>query len=705
MFIKSIVFDSKASTKLAVMVGIVFMALLFRNTGLYPIVFGDEFTYSQLSRLLPFSEAYRPNYLYYAVYGTTNICGDGFLECARILNVLFFVAAAPFIYLTGKRLCSKETALFVTLLALLGPFNSYTAYFMPESFYFFSFWLITWFLLGLNYTSDLKSWCFTGILLGLSALIKPHALFLLPTMVAYVFYISRRNEDKWLQQALLKATVLVVFTLLVKLLIGYLLAGHAGITIFGSSYSSMASSTTSDFQRYLDIFELSVGIVNGHILAISLMFGVPFAFATYVVINSLTSKVEVGIHQKVSFYTFAVLINLILVTGLFTASVAGSAQYETLERIHMRYYNFSLPLLIILAASQLSFESTVGKLRWRAVIAFPIGVAILYAAYTYLVPYTPYFVDAPELRGFTFNSTVFYVLSGISFISLVLWVYRAPIGGKIFLYFFMPLTISFSTFYVNQELRDSALVPDLSYKAGSFTKQFLSKEELSKLMVVGSEPAGLLKTLYYIDNLKVSFEIIPNKGSYDFYKLPPVGKEWVLILGKASLLDNIFFQVPMNGFTLVRAVADNTSDLKKSSWASLSSSTIDFTKFTWPGVISNTEGLSSTEAWGTHSSSDTVILKFSKPLPEKFSIQLIATAFGPNVGKEFVARVGDSEVKFTLDASLNISQGRLLVFNNPKRASTFEIDIPLPTSPKELGMSSDERRLGISLTELRITPI
>jgi phosphoglycerol transferase len=155
----------------------------------------------------------------------------------------------------------------------------------------------------------------------------------------------------------------------------------------------------------------------------------------------------------------------------------------------------------------------------------------------------------------------------------------------------------------------------------------------------------------------------------------------------------------------VRAVADNTSDLKKSSWASLSSSTIDFTKFTWPGVISNTEGLSSTEAWGTHSSSDTVILKFSKPLPEKFSIQLIATAFGPNVGKEFVARVGDSEVKFTLDASLNISQGRLLVFNNPKRASTFEIDIPLPTSPKELGMSSDERRLGISLTELRITPI
>ena len=52
MFIKSIVFDSKASTKLAVMVGIVFMALLFRNTGLYPIVFGDEFTGRSIQQVI-----------------------------------------------------------------------------------------------------------------------------------------------------------------------------------------------------------------------------------------------------------------------------------------------------------------------------------------------------------------------------------------------------------------------------------------------------------------------------------------------------------------------------------------------------------------------------------------------------------------------------------------------------------------------------
>jgi phosphoglycerol transferase len=108
------------------------------------------------------------------------------------------------------------------------------------------------------------------------------------------------------------------------------------------------------------------------------------------------------------------------------------------------------------------------------------------------------------------------------------------------------------------------------------------------------------------------------------------------------------------------------------------------------------------EAWGTWSSSKFVTLEFSMPLPEKFTVHLVAHAYGPNVGKEFLAHVGDNSIGFKLSAS---PEERKLKFSNPKRLRTIIIDIPLAVSPKELGLGDDDRSLGIALTELRIVPL
>ena len=129
---------------------------------------------------------------------------------------------------------------------------------------------------------------------------------------------------------------------------------------------------------------------------------------------------------------------------------------------------------------------------------------------------------------------------------------------------------------------------------------------------------------------------------------------------------------------------------------------IDFKKAVWPGVISRTSGLSDEESWGTWSLRNKVVIEFSKPLPEKFTINLVAHAFGPNVGKEFVAHVGASAISFKLAASPEL---RVLEFSNPQRVGTLRIDVPFPVSPKGLGMSADDRSLGIAFTELRIVPL
>src|SRR5690606_18408857 len=162
--------------------------LIIRSMGLLPVVFADEYTYSRLSRLLPLSEATIPSYLYLALYRVTNLCGGDFLGCARLLNALLFSLAIPFIYSVARAVASGRTAAFVTLLAVAGPINSYTSYFMPESFYFLSIWMLVWALIRLDSNSSALRWALAGMIYGASALIKVHSLFFLPTMVLYLAF-------------------------------------------------------------------------------------------------------------------------------------------------------------------------------------------------------------------------------------------------------------------------------------------------------------------------------------------------------------------------------------------------------------------------------------------------------------------------------------------------------------------------------------
>ena len=534
-----------------------FGTLTFRNLEMYPIVMSDEYNYSKFSRLLPLADAIVPGYLYLAIYRATNLCGDGFYDCARIFNALFFVASAPFIYLTARRTCTRGVASIVALLALLGPINSFTAYYMPEALYFFSFWFLTWFILRLDHSSSSKSWCFGGLLLGFSALVKPHALFFLPAIAIYILYVSRKREGKWVLQAFKNASSFIVFSFLSKLLIGYFFAGRAGVTLFGSFYESVASSTPSDFQHYLNLLALFTESLKGHALAICLMFGVPIAVAINALLNSIFSETEIKSDQKISFYSLAVLVSLILIAALYTAMTVANAgvAFESIARLHMRYYNFAFPLLLVIAASQLSLESATSLYRWRAIVAFPIGIAILYAVYTRMAPYWPNLIDSPELRGFTRIKYAFYVLGGLSFFALALWVYSARFGARIFVYLFMPLAVAYSTHNVNMDIR-ARLIPDVYDKAGIFTKQYLSNEDLSKLVVIGSDGIGVFRSLFFLDNPQSSQETISKGSSYNLSKLP-AGKEWILVVGDHSLSEKPFFQLPMDGFTLVRVTGTN----------------------------------------------------------------------------------------------------------------------------------------------------
>src|SRR6202022_1752957 len=101
-------------------------------------------------------------------------------------NACFFAIALFFIYGGCRSYASHKVALFVAILSVLGPVNTYAAYFMPESMYFCAFWILSWFLLHNIGKGSRTLGIGTGAILGSMAMIKFHAVFLAPGFVAFI---------------------------------------------------------------------------------------------------------------------------------------------------------------------------------------------------------------------------------------------------------------------------------------------------------------------------------------------------------------------------------------------------------------------------------------------------------------------------------------------------------------------------------------
>ena len=680
---------NKEWTILFAIVLVIAVYLLFNNLGLYPIVMDDEYAYSKFTRLLPFSKSVFPNYLFFIVYRITNHCGEGFLDCARILNILFFVSAAPFIYLIGSRITGKKTALLITVLSLLAPVNVYTAFFMTESMYFFAFWVFTWFFLRTIRQQDILQWLLLGILLGLAALVKPHALFLLPALTTLFIVFFRQDRDTGASRKILLYAVFFAAAIATKFGIGFLLAGKPGLTILGTSYTTLASKSMTDPSQYSKLALLVLENLRGHLLAIALLFSVPMAqvLLSFKYFFQKHDAQDASIPLKL--YAATVFAVLLGVVTLFTASVAGSGPFETIARLHMRYYSFAFPLLLLVAASQLSPDAAVTVRRWRAIVAIPVGVAIVYAMLRKFAAYTPNFVDSPDLYGISSVPIIFYTLSVLSLVALVTWIFRPRLGNRIYIYAFLPLPIFFSILFINQEL-EKRRVPDVYDKAGVFVKQYLSAESRPDILVVGPSANGIFRTMFQLDSPAVAMHTIAEidaMGNSEAAKKMLSQKRWLLLFGNHPLPEETSFKLPMNGFTLSKIQGPNILDFKEASW---------------PGVIAKASGLYPVELWGTWSNGN-VTLEFTKPLPEKFAIHLWAFTYGPLVGKEFTVHVGTHSGHFTLGpTSTKVS---VIEFDNPERSNTITFDIPSTTSPKSAGLGDDDRILGIAFAKLIISPL
>src|SRR5471030_2499534 len=660
-----------------VLLPLMFIYFMLRNSGLAPSVLSDEWSYSSAARLMPLSAAPLPSYLYLAVFGATNACGNAFLDCARGLNSILFLAAAPLLYAVARRVAAPLPACAVALLSVLGPLNAYTAYFMPEASYFFAFWLLTWCVLRFHDRPDAARAAGVGAALGALSLIKVHALFLLPAICLCMLAAGHAaappaGHARRLLRAVPPVLLMLAVAAALRFGIGYLAAGVDGLSLSGRLYAGQSDYANAHRKPWPLLLQMAYTNLRGHAMALALLAGLPAA-ALLAHGASPAARRATPAAAPLALYTALTLLTLLAVTALFTASVAGTGPSENVARLHMRYYNFALPLLSIYALGQLAGAAP----DWRARLAgaLPLAALLVLGLLGLKAEFVPSYVDSPELLGMSAAPSVFRTLGVLGLLALALWAWRPRLGAGLFLWLFLPLLTLAAASRVNADVR-AAGHADLYAQAGRYARAQLAPAELAQLVIIGPDDAGLFKAKFELDDLGPLLLPTPAGAPVAIDTLPAQG--WLLEIGDYAAPPYAVLRTRGAGYSLWRLAPPRQAqrlDLRAASLAP---------------VLRSSSGLGEAEPWGRWSEGPLVTLNFATPLPPHLILRLSGHAFGPNAGRDVVVRVGAASGVVRLTAQ---QQKLALALANAGGETTITLQVPQAVSPLALGLGNDGRQL------------
>ena len=665
---------------------VVFFHLVWRNAGLYPMVFADEWLYSSAARLLPFDQSILPSYLFLGVFRFTNACGSGFLDCARILNAVLLVASAPFVYLIARQVCSRASANVLALAAVLAPVSSFAAYFMPESMYFLAFCAFAWVALTRTPAAPLAYGLVTGAMLGVMSAIKVHALFLLPAHLAFMLYLclAQHRHAGWLRRFVIMMAVATVTMIAVRFTVGYAVAGRAGLNLLGAFYGTHATSTTTSLESLLRILPAALVSLKGHMMALALLLPLPLATLLLHVFDRQVRAQATQQQRALQVFALLMLCAAGAMTVMFTASIASAGPVEGV-RLHQRYYDFVFPLMLVICAAPLALPAARQSLLLRAAAALPVMAAMLYAARHLVTDYVIGPVDSPELAVLKEFPLLLKLTIGLSVLTLVIWILQRRAGILLFVFVALPIT-AFNADSAISTLQAQAKVPNDYDNAGMLVRHYLDRQQAGKLTVVGDDLGGLGRALFHIDHPDAQSQAMKAGAPLVREELTP-GRNWILVVGEHALPDDIKPEVKTARFALVNVQVEHRPLAK-----------FDFNKPVG-GMLERTENLSAQEGWGAWSDGREVRLHFAMPLPQQLNILLRANAFPPRANQQFVLVVGSQRRPFRL---ADTAQDRFFQFDTSGAEQVVKIEIPDPVSPRALGMGADDRLLGIGLTSIEI---
>jgi len=313
-----------------------------------PAVFSDEYAYAAWSSAF-FHGSHAPpplaasvgNWVYLRLYGIVFAGVGSFLIKARVLNAAISALAAGVLvstFQTASPNTKPQLAVVLSIGFAAGLLGTYAAYFMPEAPYFacVCFWLYC----ATRYAKDptVLLALGTGLVGGLATMTKAHGILMLPATLVMFTLVGLRVKRSW-GRCCVDAAALVLGWFVCTTLLGLFLGNGSGINPIGSFYSGlgMHAAETVGGDRGGVIVQLGLQ----HVATFVAIAGMPILLCAWLALVALFRPLGSGYHSALQFPAFALgcmLIGMLAVTVVFTVSVAGAGPFETISRLHGRYY-------------------------------------------------------------------------------------------------------------------------------------------------------------------------------------------------------------------------------------------------------------------------------------------------------------------------------------------------------------------------------
>jgi hypothetical protein len=320
-----------------------------------PIVFSDEYSYAVSTKFLyeGLGVAERApalsNWLYLRVFEIAHVGSGDALNAARILNSMFAAVAGWCVYLLARNWAGVRTAALVAVIYGFLFVGGYAAYFMPEAMFFAVVALLALAVHRYLGQPGLANALLLGVVGALATCVKSHGLLLLPAVLAGMFAARRMSAHGEFSRPVVNGLALVVSWWGAALILVGLLGDKWTLNLLGEFYTDVASSSVSKlgFDRLVQVLLLA----KSHVSTMLLVVGFPITIAIVFAFRSLWRPPAGEEDRGLAAMVVALLCaygGMLVVSVLFTVGQAGAGPYETLTRLHGRYYEHLLLLTAIL---------------------------------------------------------------------------------------------------------------------------------------------------------------------------------------------------------------------------------------------------------------------------------------------------------------------------------------------------------------------
>ncbi len=501
--------------------------LTARLVGVNVSVLIDEYSYVLDSHYRELTEAYYPNHLFQLVFSVTKQCGAEFYSCARSLNAVFVIAGAIFIYLLAKYISGKKwLGAIASTAAVLGSYGTYTAYFMPEAIFNFPMIVFYWALIRFGKTDNLVAWVGFGSILGIASLAKPHAFFVVPALVIFIFLWTRATKDNYLLAALLRIGAFGLASVGTKFGVGYLIAGPKALSIFGS-YGDLGSAgevatTTITQNAGFDV----IGTGWGQTLMITMVLGVALPVAILGFLELFKKDSLVADANRLRAVVGISLLNMMAVVAVFEA-------WQNLNTwMHTRYYSYLIPLAVVVLVEAYSRASTPSKPILKRIV---VGIFLIIgsvALFTAAIPYGANWIDAPDFRFHIDNLVLSSILIVISIALAIWWLW--DVKKSMLVAVIVALVAStFSGIHISNFLVANFGQDSVHDQLGRVLRNYLPQEELDRAVLIGDNNTTMERALFGALTGGARALLAPAEG-FELDTLP-AGTTWLIKVGEPNV--------------------------------------------------------------------------------------------------------------------------------------------------------------------------